>query len=190
MGLFTRSKPRDTSAMSAAITRGTYQDFLAQYTPANVHYDGYSRSMLDMALNNKDLQARVQIANRLLDDGADVEQGHPAHVLVGASRHDFDAEAPLLDRLLDSGADVNHVLPKFGTPLETAASQFAFSDRDLTPFYDVLLARPDIDFLRESLNGRPVLVRLRKWYAKRADLVERVEALMAERGIPLPEPEK
>ena len=107
---------------------------------------------------------------------------YPLHVLVGQNQHDFDSEAVLLERLLDAGADVNAVMPGFGTALETAAAKLTFSDRDLTPFYDVFLARSDIDLGGPGLDGRVVLVNLRKWYALRGDLVERAEALMTERG--------
>jgi hypothetical protein len=51
------------------------------------------------------------------------------------------------------------------------------------------LARPDVDLIGQGVDGRPVLVNLRKWYAKRGALVERVEAMLIERGIPLPEPQ-
>ena len=189
MGWLKRSKPSDTSALHAALYKGSLEDFLAQYDPAFVNYDGFAdATLLTLAFGNSDTHARVAIAHRLLDDGADVRRARPLHVLVGRTSHDFHAEAPVLQRMLDLGADVNEVYPGFGTPLETAAQRFQFSDAQLSPFYDVFLARPDIDLLTAGLGGRPVLVNLRKWYAKRADLVERVEALMTERGIPLPPP--
>lgn len=191
MGLLNRKKPRDTSALYNVLRTGTLDQLDAVYTSTNVHYDGFSeQTLLELVLGNKNLRGRVEIAHRLLDDGADVRAGKPLHVLVDQNEHDFETEAILLKRMLDAGADVNQISPKAGTPLETAAAKFKFSDRDLTPFYDVLLARPDIDFLTESLNGRTVIARLRKWYAKRAGLVERVERTMTERGVPLPEPEK
>jgi hypothetical protein len=166
------------------------QDLLACYEPAFVNYDGFaSGTLLTLGLANDDPASRVAIASRLLDDGADVTIGHPLHVLVGQNTHDFVSEAILLERMLDAGADVNEVMPNDNaTPLEAAASKFKFSDRDLTPFYDVFLSRPDIDLLAPGLDGRPVLVNLRKWYALRADLVERAEKLLTERGIALPEP--
>lgn len=182
MGWLTKDKPRDTSALHAALTHGTLDDFLAVYEPAYVSYDGFSgASLLSLAVGND-----VAIASRLLDDGADVTVHHPVHVLLGRADHDFDAEPALLERMLDLGADVNAVLPRFGTPLETIAGAFKYRDATLTPFYDVLLARPDLDVLAPGLDGRPVLVNLRKWSAKRADLVARCEALLTERGIPVP----
>jgi len=145
-------------------------------------------TLLTLGAGNGDPASRVAIVNRLLDDGADVTIGRPLHNLVGANKHDFAVEASLLQRMLDLGADVNEVSAKFGTPLETAAAKFKFSDDDLAPFYDVLLARPDLDLVQPGLDGRLVLVNLRKWYAKRGALVERAEALLRERGIPLPDP--
>ena len=189
MGLFNRHKPRDTNALYAALGRGTLEQFLAVYEPAYVHYDGFSgTTLLELALSNGNLEGRVAIANKLLDDGADVTVGIPLHILVAGNNHDIEAEAPLLERMLELGADVNKVTRKSGTPLEAAAERFKYSDKTLTPFYDVLLARPDLDLLQPGLDGRPVLVNLRKWYAKRGELVERCEALLRERGIPVPQP--
>ncbi|WP_185995575.1 hypothetical protein [Nocardioides campestrisoli] len=191
MAWLKRGKPRDTNALHAALRHGTWEDFQGAYQPEHVNYDGYSGdTLLTLALAHNDSALRVKIATRLLDDGADVTKEHPLHVLVGRNEHDFDAEAGLLQRMLDLGADINEVLPGFGTPLETAAAKFKFSDKSLTPFYDVLLARPDIDLVQPGLDGRPVLINLRKWYAKRGELVERVEALLIERGVPLPDPTK
>lgn len=124
-----------------------------------VNYDGFAGdSLLTMALGNGHLEGRVAIANRLLDDGADVTIWHPLHALVGQNRHDFAAEPPLLQRLLDLGADVNAVVPNFGAPLETAAVNFQFSDRDLTPFYDVRARVPQPHQLhrqKPARGGRP-----------------------------------
>ncbi len=91
--------------------------------------------------------------------------------------------------MLDAGADVNEVIKKFGTPLETIAATFTFSDVDLEPFYDVLLARPDLDLLQQSIDGRTVLANLRKWSGGRGELVIRAEQTLSDRGIPVPAPE-
>ncbi|MCY7402804.1 MAG: hypothetical protein LH477_17960 [Nocardioides sp.] len=93
-------------------------------------------------------------------------------------------------RMPDTGADVNEVLAKFGTPLETIAGKGQFSDVELTPFYDVLLARPDIDLLRQSVDGRTVLGNLRKMSALRGELVIREERTLIDRGRPVPPPEQ
>ena len=193
MGLFNRSKPRDTSALHGALTRGTLADLEKVYEPAWVGYQFEHDTLLTLALANDDPPSRIAIANRLLDDGADVRSAHslgPLHRFLARNSHDFTAEAPLLKRLLDAGADVNAVDAKVGTPLETLAAKFTFSDADLEPFYDVLLARPDLDLLQPGLSGRPVLVNLRKWSAKRGELVIRAEQTLTDRGIPVPPPEQ
>lgn len=188
MGLFKRSAPRDTSALHAALTRGTPEDFEKVYDPAWVGYEFEHDTLLSLALTNDDPASRIAIANRLLDDGADVHSATPLHRFLGRNVHGFTAEAPLLKRLLDAGADVNAVVAKFGTPLETLAAKFKFSDVVLTPFYDVLLARPDLDLLQPGLSGRPVLVNLRKWSARRSELVIRAEQTLTDRGIAVPPP--
>ena len=189
MGLLNRRSPRDPQSLCLALKRGTYEEFVDAYSPAWLHYDGFGYSLLELACGNKDLESRVAISSRLLDDGADASVGIPAHVLVSQARHDFVSEAALLRRLIDLGADPNLVDTKVGTPLEASAAKFAFSDRDLAPFYDVLLGNPELDLLQKGLDGRVVLVNLRKWYVVRADLVERCEALLTSRGIPVPPPD-
>lgn len=116
--------------------------------------------------------------------------GQPLHVLLGRNQHDFTAEAPLLARIFDQGADVNEVMKKFGTPLETIAAKFKFSDVELEPFYDILLARPDLDLLEQCLDGRMVLENLRKWSGGRGGPVIRAEQTLTDRGIPVPPPEQ
>jgi hypothetical protein len=190
MGLFSRSKPHDTNALYAALTHGTLAELEKVYEPAWVNYEFESGTPLTLALTNKDTTQRVAIANRLLDDGADVRDGRPLHVLLGRNQHDFKAEASLLERMLDAGADVNEVIAKFGTPLETIAGKGKFNDIELTPFYDVLLARPDLDLLQQSTDGRTVLGNLRKMSALRGELVIRAEQTLADRGIALPPPEQ
>lgn len=187
MGLLRRRAPKDTSALHRVLRAGSIGDLEEHYSPAFVNYDGYSgASLLTTALGNIDPVNRVALAHRLLDDGADVTRHDPLHVLLGQNSHAPGLEAGLLARLLDAGADVNRNVPRFGTPLETLATRFTFSDAENQPFYDVLLARPDIDFLAPGLDGRPVLVNLRKWYALRGHLVEQVEAELARRGVPSP----
>lgn len=121
-----------------------------------VNLDLGSDTLLTLAHSNSDTTQRVAIAHRLLDDGADVLRERPLHVLVGRNDHDFVNEALLLERMLEQGADVNEIYPGFGTPLETIAAKFKFSDVQLAPFYDVLLARPDLDLLQQSLADRGI----------------------------------
>lgn len=123
-------------------------------------------------------------------DGRDGKAGALGLLTEAGHRRLGTAEAELLQRMLDLGADVNEVSPRTGTPLEIVVDLFNFSDDTLQPFYDVLLARPDLDLLAPGQGGRPVLVNLRKAYARRVALVERAEALLIGRGLALPEPER
>lgn len=190
MGWFSR-EPRDTSALSAALRRGSHDEFLKVYEPKFVNYDGYSgTTLLDMALRNSNPEARVSIAHRLLDDGAKAGIGIPLHSLLGNNAHDFAAEPALLHRLLESGADVNQSLARSGTPLEALAGVGKFTDAQLQPFYDVILDWPALDLLRPGRVAPTVLATLRRGYARRACLVEQAEAVLTARGVPLPPPER
>lgn len=169
---------------------GTFDEFVQAYDPA--HDD--TADALHAALGNGDLEARVAIAERLLDDGADPltlvgsEKFSTLHVLLAQSFHDVDAEVPLLRRLLDGGADVNAVAEGWGTPLQTLASVRKFSDSTLAPFYDVFFSRPDLDLLKPGKAGRSTLESARR-SAKRAELATRMEQYLTDRGIAVPERE-
>ena len=180
--------PRDTNALYAVLGRGTIDDLDEVYRRRWVHYEYSGASLLVLALGNRDPVQRVAMANRLLDDGADPNRWSPLHVLLGRTNHDFELEAPLVARLLDAGADVNRVVRDklTGTPLESLASTFKFSDRDLAPFYEVLLARPDLDLLQTSSHDRTVLANLRRMEPIRSELVQRAEQTLRERGIAVP----
>jgi len=170
--------------------RGSAEEFFDIYQPEAATDPEIGIDLLWEALFNKDDSARTAIVTRLLDDGADpgaARRGTTAlHVLLDGNRHTPGAEAPLLAMMLDRGASVNAVDPKVGTPLETIAARFKFTDDDLKPFYDVLLGRNDLDLLQTSIYGDTVLTNLRKWSAQRATLVARAEAYLSNRGIPVP----
>lgn len=173
--------------------RGTAEEFFAVYRPSDATEPDLGIDLLAAALAHKDPAARPVIAGQLLDDGADPawELRHGSttlHVLLGQKKHDIPGEARLLRRLLEGGADVNRVLPKFGTPLETLAEQFKFSDAELAPFYDELFARPDLDLLQTGNFGNSVLDNIRRAAELRVELLARAEAYLAARGIAVPPP--
>lgn len=169
---------------------GSYEEFLAEYEPSDAAWASPStgETLLKFAVGNHDVEARIAIATRLLDDGADpaysMENGtNLLHVLLGRRKQDFAAEAPLLERLIAGGADINKVIARFGTPLETATVDSAFTEAELAPAYDVFFAQPDLDLLQISLAGRTVIARLRDCFEDRSDLVARAEAYLAEHGL-------
>lgn len=188
MRLLPRGVPRDTNALYVVLTSGSIDELDGVYKRSWVRYEYAGSTLLTLALANHDPVQRVALANRLLDDGVDVTRWQPVQVLVGRNTHDFTLEAPLLQRLLDEGADVNRVTrdKRRGTPLEALAAKFTFSDDDLEPFYDVLLARPELDLLQVSSGERTVLENLRKLTDRRAELVRRAEQTLRQRGVTAP----
>lgn len=173
-----------------AAKQGSVLEFLDFYRPAAATDPEIGTALLWEALLNRDDAARTAIVTRLLDDGADpsiARRGTTAlHVLLDGNQHTPEAEAPLLAMMLERGASVNAVDPTVGTPLETIAARFKFTDDDLKPFYDVLFDRKDLALLQTSIYGDTVLTNLRKWSAQRAGLVARAEAYLTDRGIPVP----
>lgn len=191
MGLFRKSRSvEEGQQLRRLAKRGSLDEFLALYRPADATDPDLGVDLLFAAVHNKDFGARTGIAERLLDDGADATAVHKnagiLQHLLSYGVHDFPAEVPLLQRLLAEGADVNRVDPKNGTPLEALAAQFKFSDEQLAPFYDVLLAHPDLDPLQDSVFDRTVLGNVRNWRDGRPDLVARLEQLLVDRGRPVP----
>ena len=181
--------PRDPNALHAVLRRGTIEALDAVYRPSWVRYDyDGTTTLLNLALANPDPVQRVALACRLIDDGVGADRWQPLHVLFGRNDHDFELEAPLVQRMLDEGADVNRVVrdKKRGTPLEYLAGMGKFSDRDLAPFYDALLAWPALDLLQTSSHDRAVLANLRKMAPIRAELVRRAEQVLHDRGIAVP----
>ncbi|WP_461515373.1 hypothetical protein [Rathayibacter agropyri] len=106
------------------------------------------------ALMNKDPRARLAIANRLLDDGADPslvstsrDRINVLHALWGRARdRDPEAEAALIARLLDGGADINLRSPRFGLPLTMLVTDISASHEYLRAVFAAVTAhsRPDL----------------------------------------------
>ena len=177
-------------SLTAAAKRHTLDVFLEVFEPGQEAWVGASGlPLLLIALGNNDPANRLAIANYLLDVGADAtalalpERYTALHILFGQNTHDFEAEAVLLKRLLDGGADVNGVSGRgWGTPLQTLASQLKFSDETLSPFYDVLFARPDLDLLCKGEAGRSTLQSARLSQRRQA-LVTRMETYLHDHGL-------
>lgn len=182
-----------TSTIHQAKSAASAAEFLAQYDPSILtERDAVGRTVLLAALGNTDIDARLEIAGRLLDDGADAGavmdgQVGTLHVLLGKRHEKIDGEAALLTRLLEGGADPNLVSPKNGSPLQILNTQYAYSDEQLAPFYDVLFARDDLDLLRPGAYRSTTFGLAVKARSKRPQLVERMETYLRDRGIPIPE---
>jgi ankyrin repeat protein len=172
---------------------GTLADFLAGYDPSDCNAaDPMGRTPLMAALGNPDPTARVAIATRLLDDGADPSALTPSgssvlHVLFTQPRHDPKAEAPLLRRLLEGGADVNATMTKFGTPLQCLMALFDYTDAQLSPLYDVLFERADLQLLERAAHRNTTLQSAQRLLPQRAELVQRMLAYLRAHDIEVPE---
>lgn len=167
---------------------GSYDEFVAGYDACEGPEPGAVGQLVLEAVGNDDVQARIAIANRLLDDGADATRtsssgANVLHAMLGRRAHDFAAEAPLLERLIAGGADINKVIARFGTPLETVTLDSAFSEAELAPVYDVFFAQPHLDLLKTSIYKKTVMTNLRDCFEDRTDLVARAEAYLAARGL-------
>lgn len=128
----------------------SYPEFLNEYTSADATYiDGSGRTLLFESVTNPDIEARIAITTRLLDDGADpsvVSRGiNVLHVLFGTRRHDTGLEAPMLRRLIDGGADINLVSKRSGPPLAVFIQRGPSPEVARVPFYDVLFDQPNLD---------------------------------------------
>jgi hypothetical protein len=172
------------NAFSAAKS-GSLEDFVAVYDPSVQRRSDQELTLLHRAMGNRHLDARVAIANHLLDHGADADarvepEGYTAlHILFGQTSHDFEAEVPLVQRLLAGGADVNAIAAKWGTATQTLAGVLKFSDDELAPFYDVLFARDDLDLVTPAANGRSTLESTRLLAEGRTDLAARMDRYLA-----------
>lgn len=171
---------------------GSMEDFLAVYDAgmASTWRDRTFGTLLECALTRSDVQSRVELATRLLDDGADAsvladDGGTTAHILMARHDHIPHLEAPLLERLFDGGADVNKVVrvKALGTPLNALIGQFKFSDEFFAPFYDVFFSRDDLDLVGEMMNGHSGMNILRKSGGLRPGLLRRAEEYLRARGI-------
>lgn len=129
---------------------GSYEDFLKEYTPQDARWLSITgRNLLFEAVSNRDVQARVAIATRLLDDGADAslapDKVNVLHVFFGVRVHEPALEAPLLRRLIEGGADINLFSKRWGPPLAVLIERGPGPESVCVPFYDVIFDQPNLN---------------------------------------------
>ncbi|MFC7431785.1 MULTISPECIES: hypothetical protein [unclassified Agrococcus] len=133
-----------TMAVGAALG-GTYDEFVEAYGDGQGHDP---TALLEEAFRNTDPVARVAIANRLLDDGADaafVSDGYNAlSLLFGQLEHLPQEEAALIRRLIEGGLDVNFRSRRGERPIQQL-TLISHPDADAVPMYDALLEAKDLD---------------------------------------------
>jgi len=144
--------------------------------------------LLIPALGNSDPAARVAIAHRLLDDGADptVLQGGNStiNVLLGQLAHDPEVEAPLLERLIAGGADINHQSHRGDAPIMQLVTATRISDEQMVPFYRVLLAQPTLDLEQRALpKGTDTQTIRERIFAPGGFVRRRLRAMIEERDV-------
>lgn len=133
------------------VQRGSYDEFLKAYSPADAtQLAAGGRPLLFKSVTNPDIDARVAITERLLDDGADpsvVSNGvNVLHVFFGTRVHDAEKEVLMLRRLIEGGADINQVSKRSGPPLAVLIEHGPRPESACLPFYDVIFAQPNLDF--------------------------------------------
>lgn len=183
-------------SISSAVN-GTLESFLTQYQPGDVEWVSITGSTpLLEALKNSDRQNRSDIANFLLDEGADATIQMPSgynalHVLLGrADYRNPETDLNLLVRLLDSGADINAVDKKSGTPLQCLDElTLNIGEELVVPFYDVFFSRDDLDLFKKGSFGKSTYDMVREDQEFRPLRFERVEEYLREREVQSSNPE-
>lgn len=114
-------------------------------------------NVLHGALRNDSIEARVRIAEALLDAGWKVGRIDLA-ILFEHHVHDAELELPLLARLLDGGSDPLAVVKGGDRAIQLLGmgrgGPFG-SERD--PLRDLLFDRPGMDFTRRTTDGATIL---------------------------------
>ena len=177
-----------------AIEEGTLEEF-KEALAENPDFDW--RHFFFHVLSNEDLTARVEIANWMLDHGADPAHIEPhekiniLHVMFTEREHDYIGEAKLLQRFLDGGADINLKAPKWNLPIYAIIDNYGLSDKELGPFYDVIFSYPGIDWdiIVGKPSGRPMSLRelVDRAAERRPDLHRRMHDYLQHGPSPRPE---
>jgi hypothetical protein len=173
--------------------RGTLDDFV-KAVAENPDIDW--KKYLFWALGNSDLVSRLEIANWMLDHGADPAQIDPRgkinalHVLLTQREHDYPGEGKLLQRLLDGGADINLKASKWNVPIQAMLDNRNLSDDLCAPLYDVIFSHPGIDWdviVRQAFGEPASLKKSVELAAKRRPELHRRMCEYLEKG-PSPRP--
>lgn len=136
--------------------------FLVDYTSdeANVTLATGDTPLL-RAMLNPDVDARLGIAEHLLDDGAIASAAtrsglNALHLLFSNREHALDREAKLVARLIAGGADVNAISTRQGPPLLVMIASGMASLHGVGAVIDAIVETTTIDLeVPVNRKGRP-----------------------------------
>lgn len=156
----------------------TKDEFFEHYNKSFIHeiYDG--KTLLQYAMGNTDINSRYDIANRLIDDGANVnvideDNQSLLHILCAHIEHDIKKTSELSKRLITLGVDINKLDNKNRVALQYIINMVKFSDEELKPMYDIWFSQPNVEVNIKNAWGVSPL-ELAKKFPYRKDLVERM----------------
>lgn len=146
---------------------GTLEEFLAA-NPLGAEPTG----LLFDALTNRNAVGRGDIANYLLDHGADataVTVGQSTLIVLLSHNHFGPADGALCAKLIDAGADPNFRSPRGELPLQLVVKMRTDSDDNRREAYQALFGSADLDlpadpadpetsigqWLRQKVDRRP-----------------------------------
>lgn len=174
---------------------GSYDDFAAGYSADRVNEVTRNRSLLMRAVENPDAVARDLVVRRLIADGADVnfadpDDGITALGLVLQAADVGSAEnLELFGLLLGAGADPNISGDGVGELLvPLARTHERRPELDFGGYYDLLLARDDLDLLSPGRRKRSVLDAVRARSDQSDGLSGRLVAWLGAHGLEVPPP--
>jgi len=176
---------------------GSYDEFVAGYSPDRVNEVTRDRTLLMEAMGNPDAAARARIARRLIADGADVNYAHPRYgvgavnLLVQAPDLGSQENLALFRELLAAGVDPNAEDGSTGRPLgyiAGARKRKKKPELDLSGYYEVLLARDDLELLDPGRHGRSVLDVVRSRDDQSDGLLDALIGWLVSHGLEVPPP--
>ena len=175
------------STVYAAAAMGTFEDFLKLYKRGDQNKKSSSgRSLLFFALSNNNSKARYEIANFLINKGADVkvvrEDGLSLFFpLFSKGKDDIVKTTILCKTLLEKGADITTIYKDERTVSFRPILGNLRSEIEIIPLYQLIFSQPGLPLLVKDKWGltviefarranRPIAVKMMEDYVEKYDL--------------------
>ena len=175
------------STVYAAAMLGTYEDFLKLYKRGDEKRGkGIKDSLLYDALGNSNAKARYEIANFLINRGADVkvvgEDGISLFFpLFSKGKDDIVKTTILCKTLLEKGADITTIYKDERTVSFKELFNMGVSEIEVIPLYQLIFSQPGLPLLVKDKWGltviefarranRPIAVKMMEDYVEKYDL--------------------